>query len=166
MKLDKRRRLENKTDYGKRIKLLKAEVPRAVFRKTNKYIIAEYVTSKNAQDKIEIYTSSKELLKMGWPKEFEGSLKSIPASYLTGYLVAKKIIKAKGETPVVDFGMIRVLHKTKCFGFIKGLIDGGLKIKSEKEAFPEEERILGKNLKEDFSKNFEKVKGEIDKHGK
>ena len=54
MKTLKRRRRESKTDYGKRIKLLKGNTPRIVFRKTNKHIIAQYISSKEAQDKIEI----------------------------------------------------------------------------------------------------------------
>ena len=41
MKVSKRRRIEAKTDYAKRIKLLKSEKPRLVFRRTNKYIIAQ-----------------------------------------------------------------------------------------------------------------------------
>jgi len=53
MKTLKRRRKEHKTDYAKRIKLLKGGSPRVVFRKTNKYIISQYVKSKNAQDKID-----------------------------------------------------------------------------------------------------------------
>lgn len=163
MRLAKKRRIENKTDYNKRMKLLKSSKARIVFRKTNKYIIAQYISSQEAQDKIEIGLDSRELLSVGWPKEFAGSLKSITAAYLTGYLIAKKIIKAKKETPIVDLGMIRIIHKTKMFAFIKGMIDAGLKIKCEKEHFPEEDRIKGKNLKEDFSKNFTKIKENIDK---
>jgi len=159
----KRRRKENKTDYLKRLKLLKSKMPRIVFRKTNKYIIAQYVTSKQAKDKVEIGLSSKQLIKYGWPKEFQGSLKSIPASYLTGFLIGKKIIKEKRETPIVDFGMIKVLHKTKLFAFLKGLIDAGIKIKYKKDVFPNDEKITGKNLKKDFSKTFNEIKSKIEK---
>jgi len=163
MTIAKRRRRENKTDYAKRIKLLKGGKPRVVFRKTNKYIIAQYVTSKEAQDKIEIGITSKELMEYGWPKEFENSLKSIPAAYLTGYLIAKKVKESKLKTPIVDLGMLRASHKTKIYGFIKGLIDGGMDISCKKEAFPEEARLHGKNLKKDFTKIFSEIKSKIDK---
>src|SRR3989339_500834 len=53
MKTLKRRRQEFKTDYNKRIKLLKSQRPRIVFRRTNKYIIAQYVTSYEAQDNVD-----------------------------------------------------------------------------------------------------------------
>lgn len=158
----RRRRLEQKTDYGKRLKLLKAEKPRMVFRKTNSAVIAQYVTSEEAQDTIVFGVTSKALLKHGWPENFKGSLKSIPASYLTGYLVATKIKKEGLEQPIVDFGMQRTLYKTKLFAFLKGLIDGGLEISCPEEAFPEEERLTGASMKEDFTKTFEAVKSKIE----
>lgn len=163
MKVSKRRRRENKTDYLKRIKLLKSNIPRIVFRKTNKYLIAQYVESKDAQDKIKIGLNSRDLFKYGWPEKFKGSLKSIPASYLIGFLMAKKISKDKLKKPIIDFGMIRALHKTKIYGFVKGLIDGGIDISDKKDIFPEEDRIKGKNLKKDFSDEFEKIKLNIEK---
>jgi large subunit ribosomal protein L18 len=163
MKVDKRRRLENKTDYAKRIKLLKGESARIVFRKTNKYIIAQYITSKEAQDKIEIGINSRDLKEYGWPAEFEGSLKSITASYLTGFLIGKEIIQKKLKTPIVDFGMIRVLSKNRAFAFLKGLVDAGIEINCPEENFPEEDRITGKHMKKDFSKTFKEIKSKIEK---
>ena len=163
MKTLKRRRKEHKTDYLKRIKLLKSGSPRVVFKKTNKYIMAQYVKSKEAQDKVEMGISSKILIKYGWPKEFEGSLKSIPASYFTGLLIGKKILERKLEKPIVDFGMIRVLHKNKTFAFLKGLKDSGVRVECKEEFFPNEDRIKGKHLKKDFSKIFEEIKSKIQK---
>jgi len=159
----KRRRREGRTNYLQRLKLLKSEKPRLVFRKTNSYVIAQYIVSENAQDKIIFGITSKELLRQGWPKENKGSLKSIPASYLLGMLVAKKIEKEKLEQPIVDFGMLRVNYKTKLFAFLKGVIDAGLEIACPEEAFPEEERIEGKTLKEDFSTKFNEIKSKIEK---
>ena len=163
MRTQKRRRKENKTDYSKRLKLLKGNSPRVVFRKTNKYIIAQYVRSEETKDKIEIGITSKKLIEHGWPKNFEGSLKSIPAAYLTGFLLGKKIIKGKKETPIIDFGMARVLKKTVIFSFLKGIVDAGIKIKYKKDVFPDDKKIAGKNLKEDFSEIFNKIKSSIEK---
>jgi len=164
MKQLMKRRREGKTDYTHRKKLLKSGAPRVVFRKTNKYLIAQYVRSKEAQDIVEIGVNSWQLQKYGWPDEFKGSLKSIPAAYLTGFLLGKKIKQQKKETPILDFGMIIKKHKTKIFAFIKGLIDSGIEIKNKnEEIFPEEERIKGKALKKDFSKTFEQIKSKIEK---
>ncbi len=156
------RRKSGKTDYGKRKKLLRGNYPRIVFRRTNRYIIAQYVTTKEAKDKIEIGVTSRNLEKYGWPKEFMGSLRSITASYLTGFLIGKKILKGKKEAPVLDFGMISTVHKTRPYAFLKGLVDSGLKISHDKEIFPEEDRIKGKHLKKDFSGIFEKIKSKIE----
>ena len=160
-KIQKRRRRENKTDYLKRLKLLKSEKPRIVFRKTNKYLIAQYVESNEAQDKVIFGINSKDLLKHGWDEKAKGSLKSVTASYLTGYFAGKKILKEKLETPIVDLGMIRVLHKTKVFAFIKGLIDAGVKIPSKGEAFPEEDRLNGEHLKNKI--DVKKIKLSLEK---
>lgn len=160
-RVDKRRRRESITDYAKRFKLLKSESPRLVFRRTNRYIIAQYVTSKEAQDKIEIGLTSKNLKNYGWPAEFEGSLKSVTASYLTGFLMGKEITKKKLETPIVDMGMIRVLSKNKAFAFLKGVVDAGIEINCPEENFPEDDRITGKHMKKDFSKTFAEIKSKI-----
>jgi len=161
MKTLKRRRKEHRTDYGKRIKLLKGGKPRIVFRRTNKYIIAQYVESHEAKDKITFGISSKYLLKFGWPEKNKGSLKSIPAVYLTGYLFGKQIKNKKLKTPVVDFGMLRTEHKTKPHAFLKGLVDAGIEIKTQEKTYPEENRIMGESLKEKI--DVQKIKSDIDK---
>ena len=159
MKTLKRRRKEFRTDYKKRFALLKSRMPRIVFRKTNRYLIAQYVKSKEAQDKIVFGINSKELLKYGWSEK--ENIKSISAAYLTGYLIGKKILLKKLEKPILDFGMARVLHKTGIYAFIKGLIDSGIKIECDKENFPDESRIKGEHLKNKIS--FDEIKLKIEK---
>ena len=161
MRTQKRRRKENKTDYLKRLKLLKGEKPRVIFRKTNKFIISEYVLSKEAQDSIVFGFDSKKLNEYGWPKEAQGSLKSTTAAYLTGYLTGKMIIKKKLENPLLDTGMNRAIHKNKVYAFLKGLIDSGIKIECKEEFFPEEARIKGEHLKNKIP--FIEIKSKIDK---
>jgi large subunit ribosomal protein L18 len=161
MKILKKRRLEGKTDYLKRLKLLKSEKPRLVFRKTNRYIIAQYIISEEAQDKILFGISSKSLLKYGWPKKAESGLKSLTASYLTGFLIGKKILEEKLEVPILDLGMIRIIHQSKVFAFIKGIVDSGIKITSKKETFPQEDRIEGRHLKNKIP--FKEIKERIEK---
>ena len=163
MKSIKKRRKERKTDYMKRMNLLKSEKPRLVFRKTNKYVIAQYVLSDETLDKVEFGFSSKELLKKGFPKEMAGSLKSLPACYLLGYLIGKKVVKEKKEVPVMDFGMERNIHGSRIYAFLNGFVDAGVKIKYHEKVLPAKERIEGKHLKKDFSKTFSEIKSKIDK---
>lgn len=160
MKTLKRRRNEGKTDYGKRLKLLKSHAPRIIFRKTDKYILVQYVESREAQDKVIIGLSSKNLIKHGWPENAQGSLKSLPASYLIGFLMGRKIIKEKLKTPIIDFGMQRMIHKSRTYAFLNGLVDAGIKLKHKAETFPEKERIEGKHMKNKIP--FEKIKLNIE----
>ena len=156
----KRRRREGKTNYSKRMNLLKSGKPRLTFRRTNNYIIAQYITSEDAQDNVVFGTDSKELLKHGWPEKAKGSLKSVTASYLIGYLVGNKIQKKDLEKPIVDFGMFKTKYKGRLFAFLKGLIESGLDIDCKEEAFPSEERIKGQHLKNQV--DFDKIKSSID----
>jgi len=156
----KRRRREGKTDYSSRISLLKSN-SRIIFRKTNRYIIGQLVTSFQAQDKVEIGLTSKELLEYSWPKDSSGSLKSIPASYFTGYLLGKKILDKDIKQGILDIGLTRNIKKSRIYAFLKGLIDSGLKLKSSSEIFPDESRIRGRHMKK--SLEFDKIKSAIDK---
>ena len=69
----------------------------------------------------------------------------------------------KLKTPIVDGGMTRIVKKNQFFAFLNGLIDSGIKIECDSKNFPEEERIKGKNLKKDFSSEFEKIKLKLEK---
>ncbi len=157
IKIDKRRRREWKTDYSKRMKILKGETPRIIFRRTNRYLISQYAESEEAQDKVVLGFNSKMLLDYGWPKNSLGSLKSITAAYLLGVLMGKGI-KGK-KTPIIDFGMTRNIHKSRAYAFLKGLIDSGVKIKHNEGIFPEENRIKGEHLKNKIQ--FQEIKSKI-----
>lgn len=156
-KTQRRRRQERKTDYRARFNLLKSEKPRFVVRKTNRYIIAQIIESDVAQDKVIAKASSTDLLSKGWPKEKAGSLKSLPAAYLTGYLLAKSLKTKIGEV-VLDIGLQRNIHGSRLYATLKGAIDAGLKIPHDPQALPKLERIT---QNEKLKTIFEKVKEKI-----
>lgn len=137
----RRRRLESKTDYPARLALLKSKKPRLVLRKTNRYIIAQIVESKQAQDKIIFGVTSKDLLSKGWPKENAGSLKSLAAAYLTGFMLGKK---AKGtiKEVILDLGLQRNVQKSRIYASLKGFIDSGIQVPHDKSALPIQEVII------------------------
>ncbi len=154
----KRRRRENKTDYKARRILLTSGLPRIVVRRTNKYYILQAVESDEAQDKVLATITSKDLLKNGWDAKAGGSLKSVPAGYLTGLLMAKKLGKGKY---IMDLGMARTFKGGRVFSVIKGLVDGGLDIPANEKVFPTEERLNGEHLKDDVKAMIAKVKGAL-----
>jgi len=154
----KRRRRESRTDYKLRTSLLKSGIARIVIRRTNKYFIVQAVESNEAQDKVIATVTSKELLKNGWDVKMAGSLKSIPAGYLTGMLLAKKLGKGKF---IMDLGMARTEAGSRVFAVIKGLVDGGLDISANEKVFPSEERLNGEHLKSEVKEMIAKVKGRL-----
>lgn len=154
----KKRRRESKTDYRLRRNLLKSGKDRIVIRRTNKYFIVQIVRSDESRDRVIKTVSSRDLLKNGWDKKFKGSLKSIPAGYLTGLLLAKKI--GKGEF-IIDLGMARIIAGSRIFSVVKGLIDGGLKIPVEENVFPNEDKVSGEHLSDGLKKIIAGVKSKI-----
>ena len=156
-KTQRRRRQERKTDYKSRFNLLKSEKPRFVIRKTNRYILAQIVESDIAQDKVIAESSSKDLLSKGWPKEKSGSLKSLPAAYLTGFLLVKNLKTKVGEV-ILDLGLQRNIHGSRLYAALKGAVDAGLKISHNTEALPKMERI---QTNEKLKSIFEKVRGAL-----
>jgi len=151
----KKRRREKATNYLKRKKLLEGRKPRIVIRKSNKYLIIQYVESSLAQDKVNYSVSSKDLLKKGWPKDKSGSLKSLGACYLTGLLFGKKIIENKENKPMVlDTGLIRSTKGSRIYAALKGIVDAGVKIEHNPDVFPDEKRVKVNGF-------FEEVKSKI-----
>ena len=155
-KINKRRRREGKTNYHKRLTLLKSGAPRLVVRKTNKYIILQIVRSKDAQDKVLHTVSTKDLLKSGWPKDKEGSLKSLDAAYLGGLLIGKLALDSGlNERVILDSGLIPSTKGSRVYAVVKGAVDSGLKIAHGKEILPSNEMV-------NKYKFFDKVKGGLE----
>ncbi len=152
----KKRRQEGKTDYKARMHLLKSEQPRVVFRKSNRYLFGQIVVSEIAQDKVIIGANTKELLSNGWPKNLSGSLKSLPASYLMGYMLAKKSKEIKEG--ILDIGLLRHVAKSRVYAFVKGLKDGGFEISCSDDALPDEKML---NKKEQTAKLIKPIKEKL-----
>ncbi len=144
-----RRRRESKTDYKARLVLLRSGLPRIVVRKTNKCIIAQVVVSKGAQDFIKLAAVSSELKGYGWPSPQYGSLKSVPAAYLTGVLLADRIKFSKSgiNDAILDIGLSRSTKGSRLYAVAKGLADGGVRVRCSQDMFPSQERIEGKHMK-------------------
>ena len=143
-KLDKRRRLENKTNYTKRLTLLKGNYLRLVVRKTNKYIILQIVESDDAKDKVLYSVNTRDLLKQGWPTDKSGSLKSLAASYLAGLLLGKKAKDKIKKSVILDSGLIPNTKGSRVYSVVKGISDSGINIKYDEKVMPTDEMIKGK----------------------
>jgi large subunit ribosomal protein L18 len=158
-----KRRLEGKTDYRQRLKLLLSKKPRLVVRKSLKYITAQIVEFDEKGDKVIASAHSKNLKKLGW----EFACDNLPAAYLTGLMIGKKALEKNVNEAVLDIGLYPSTKGNRIYALVKGVIDAGLKIPCDESVFPEEERICGmhianekfKKLPEEFKRIKEKILG-------
>ena len=126
-----RRRFEGKTDYHKRLKLLKSRKLRVVVRASNNHIRVQIIQSKLSGDKVLISAFSQELASnFGWI----ANTGNIPAAYLTGYLAGLKGKKNDITEAIFDLGIFH--HKNRVLAACKGVIDAGLTIPYREEFFP------------------------------
>lgn len=146
-----RRRKEGKTNYVKRLDMLKKGVPRLVVRKTSRCIIAQFVQFDPLGDKTIAHVNSRQLEPFGW----KAGKKNLPAAYLTGLLAGVRAKKKKVESAVLDIGFAMPHLKGWWASALKGAIDAGINIPVGKEALPSEERISGKHI-EQAAKNPKK----------
>lgn len=138
-----RRRRDGQTDYRKRLRLLVGNKPRAVCRKSGKYIWLQLVDYNKTGDRVSISAHSRELQKLGW----QGCFNNIPAAYLTGLLFAKKAKEAKIKEVIIDNGLYATVAKSAFFAVLKGMIDGGLPLPIASEVMPSDDRIKGEHIK-------------------
>lgn len=153
-----RRRREGKTDYRYRLRLVKSGLPRAIFRRSNRYVIVQIVEFSKEGDVVVASSTSKELKKYGW----NSRTSSTPAAYLTGYLAGKKAIKKGVEKAVFDMGLYVPSKGSRAFAALKGLVDAGLDIPHGENELPDESRIKGEHLGEGVSEMFEAVKAKLE----
>merc|ERR1719198_1793302 len=160
-----RRRREGKTDYQARKRLVvqdknKFNSPkyRFVVRTTNKDVICQVIYAKITGDVCMAAAYSHELPKYG----IEVGLTNYAACYATGLLCARRLLtkleladQYEGQTEpdgemflvehedgkrpftcVLDVGLVRTSTGSRCFGALKGAVDGGLNIPHSEKRFP------------------------------
>ncbi len=151
-----KRRLNKKTNYVKRLALLKSERTRLVIRKSLSNISIQFINFKPSGDETIIGANSTELKKLGWTK-----CGNIPAAYLTGLLAGKKAKEKNIKEAVLDLGLQTSTKGSRLYAALKGVIDSGVNVPYSKEILPSEDRIKGKHISEEISKQFEDVKNKI-----
>ncbi|AFZ70895.1 ribosomal protein L18 [Caldisphaera lagunensis DSM 15908] len=154
-KLALKRRRQGKTDYRLRYRLVISQKPRAVVRKTNKYILVQIVEFDAKGDKTIVAAHSKELSKL---YNWKGYGKNTCAAYLTGYLAGLRA-KQKGiNEAILDIGLQTPSKGNRIFAALKGLVDAGIQIPHSEEILPDEERVKCEHISkwaEDLKKNNE-----------
>jgi large subunit ribosomal protein L18 len=149
-----KRKREKKTNYRKRLALVKSRLPRLVIRISNKNTYLQIIDYSEKGDKVLSGVSSKDLEKKGW----KHSGNNIPAAYATGLLLAKKV---KTKKAILDIGLQKNHPKGRIYAALKGVIDGGIVVPHREEIFPSEERLLGNHLNKEVAKSVLKLKEKL-----
>lgn len=156
-----RRKREGKTDYKKRLGLLKSETTRLVVRPSNKHMKAQLIDYRVNGDVVVSSAHSKELKKFGW----NNATGNLPAAYLTGLLCGLRGQKKGVKKALLDMGLLPSIKGCRSYSTLKGVLDSGLKIPADEKVFPDEKRICGEHIalhgRENITKEFTKVKEKI-----
>ena len=151
-----KRRREDKTNYRKRIGLLKSDKTRLVIRRSLSNITVQFINFLPNGDETVASATSTELKKLGWNKTG-----NVPASYLTGLLAGKKARDKKVEEAILDLGLQISSKGSRIYAALKGDLDSGIKVPHSEDILPSEDRIKGKHISKDLEKQFEDVKSKI-----
>jgi large subunit ribosomal protein L18 len=155
-----RRKIEGKTDYKRRLKLLQSGKPRLVVRRSLNSIRAQIIVFDEKGDRTIASANSRSLKKIGWSFACD----SIPAAYLVGLAIGKTALKNNISEVVLDLGLYRATKGGRVYAVAKGALDAGLKVPSDAGVFPSEYRISGKHIAafkekfKDLPAKFEEIK--------
>jgi len=128
-----RRRREGKTNFAKRLALVKGGKTRMVVRRSNRDIVVQFVDFDPKGDRTLLTVSGAHLSKLyKWP-----SKRNVWTAYLAG-LMAGKLAKLKGVKEfILDMGMYVPSKGSVIFAAQKGASDAGLATSLDKEKSPE-----------------------------
>ncbi|HHF55576.1 MAG TPA: 50S ribosomal protein L18 [Thermoplasmatales archaeon] len=153
-----RRRREGKTNYRKRLALLKSGKPRVVVRRSNKNIRVQFALYDMNGDRIVASAIGTDLRKYGW----EYSLSNTPAAYLTGLLAGKRALKKGLKEGVLDIGLYTPRRGARIFAALKGVVDAGVDVPYGEEIVPSEDRLYGKHISDEIAEKVEEIKSKIE----
>jgi large subunit ribosomal protein L18 len=153
-----RRKRQGKTNYKKRLSLLKSGKARFVIRPSLIQFHCQLISYKMHGDIVISSAKGKDLEKFGW--KYDPS--NISSAYLTGYLAGKKA-KGKVSEAILDSGLLSLTKGSKVYACIKGLFDSGIKIAFKEDIIPDDERISGKHISEYAKLLKEKDKASYEK---
>ena len=153
-----KRKREEKTNYRKRLALLKSNKPRLVIRRTNMRIIAQIIDFNPIGDKTVLSVSNKNLKEYGFPS----AVNNTTSAYLTGYLLGKLALKNKIKEAVFDMGLGISSKGNRLYSALSGVVGAGLRVPHDAKMFPSNERLKGAHVKGFDINIFESVKKKIE----
>lgn len=138
-----RRRREGKTNYRKRVKLLKSGKPRLVVRVLNNRVIVQIVEFKPEGDVTLVHVVPEHLRRFGWKGHGGNACTAYLLGLICGFEAKKKGI---GEV-VLDIGLHTPKPGSNVFAALKGALDSGLKVPHDPKILPDDGRVRGEHIK-------------------
>ncbi len=157
-----RRKLEGRTDYRYRIRLLRSGKPRLVVRPSLKHVTVQVVSAAAKGDAALASAHSRELSKFGW----KANTGNVPAAYLTGLLCGYRAKGAGIAESVLDLGKFVPTSQGRIFAVLKGVLDAGVKVPHGEGVLPTDERTCGNHITKpsaggNVSEHFNQIKQAI-----
>lgn len=149
-----RRRRDGKTNFAKRLALIRGGKTRMVVRRSNKGIIVQFIDFDPKGDKTLLTLSGTHLSKTyQWP-----SKRNVWTAYLVG-LMAGKVAQKKGvKEAILDMGMYTPSKGSVIFAAQKGAADAGMATLYDKEKVPETKIA---NPPDKYKSMFNEIKAKI-----
>ncbi len=152
-----RRRREGRTDYKKRLALLKSGKTRAVVRRQNNTTIVQFIDYDPEGDIVRAQATSRDLESQG----YQGHPGNLPAAFLTGLLAGSRAAEAGIEEAVLDIGPHNPQPETGIFAALKGVIEAGIDVPHSDHILPEDERLTGEHISDEVAANVDEVRTNI-----
>jgi len=149
-----RRRREGKTDFAKRLALVKSGKTRMVVRRSNRDVCVQFVDFSPQGDRTVLTVLGKHLAKKyQWPAK-----RNVWTAYLAGMLAGSEA-KAKGiKTFVLDLGRYRATKGSLLFAALKGAVDAGLEAPLDESKVPMDKLEAPPDA---YKEKFGKIRGSL-----
>ena len=149
-KVSYRRRREGRTNYAKRLSLVKSGKTRLVVRRSNTGLVVQFINFDPKGDKTLLTVNNAHLAKHKWPAK-----RNKWTAYLLGYLAGKLAAKKGVKEFVFDMGMYVPSKGSILFAALKGAADSGLETNFSDEKIPNLE------VPDQYKKAFDEVKAKL-----
>jgi large subunit ribosomal protein L18 len=153
-----RRHRQRKTDYHRRLRLLRSKKTRIVVRRSLQNIRVQFIDYNQQGDEIVASAISSELKST---YQWKYSADSTPAAYLTGLLAGARAKKAGIEEGVLDIGLYHPTKGSRVFAALKGVLDAGVDCPHDEEMLPSKERLAGAHLNKDIKPSIDDIHKKI-----
>jgi large subunit ribosomal protein L18 len=137
-----KRNRQRKTNYRKRASLLLSRRHFIVAKISDQNVFCQFLKPTVKGDIVICSSHSRELRKYDW----KGSMNSLPACYLTGFLLGKKSLAKGTDSAILYTG--RDSFTSRIAACLKGIVAAGVNMPVSEDNLPSDERTNGKHIVE------------------